>query len=564
MRTILVIGFLMMGFALNAQPVQFSEQDLSVERMFIEAKTKALIGDMDGAVELYKNILTNESNNDVAAYELAKIYLQIENYGEAVKSINLALGNHSGNKWYHLLKVDILEKSESFDQAALAYDPLLRMEPFNAQYLYAKAFQLVKAENSKDAILVLDRVEELLGVMEHVTLLKHDLYRKDDKSKQAIVELEKLIDAYPDKMDYRHLLANYYNTLGKESKADEIYQQILTFDKDDARAKIALAKKYKEKGDDANYLESIMPIIENPAAGIDEKIQELIPYIQQLEGDPGLFPNLKQLGEALVKAHPDDAKAHSILGDIYSIGGDDDEAIKCYQQTLELDKSVYAVWEQLLRLLAEKKDFEQLLEYSEESVSYFPNQRYLHYMNGIAYLENQQFGDAIYALEEAVLMSENDPALKLNAMNLLGNVYLEQGEYSTSIDMYEQVLAVDANFYPAVHGYVKVLCASNEKLDRAQDMVNRLLAKNPNQPNYLATQALVYYKQNQLEQARDVLKSAINQDDPKPDHLELMGDVLFKLGQVDQAIKHWQSALDSGSNSKLLKRKIDEKSLLEQ
>ena len=564
MRTLFIVGFLLWSSGGMSQTVQFSERDLGIERMFIEAKTQALIGDFDGAIELYKTILSKHGNNDVAAFELAKIFKKQENYGEAVKNINLALGINQDNKWYHLLKVDILEKSEEYSQAATAYDPLLELEPYNAQFLYSKAFQLVKADKSKEAIEVLDRVESLLGVMEHVTLLKHDLYRKDDKSKQAIFELEKLIQTYPDKTDYRHQLANYYNALGRQAKAEEVYQDILEIDGDDARAKIALAKKFKEKGDDANYLESITPIIENPSANIDEKVRELVPFIQQMDRNPALYSSLKDLGELLVKAHPDEAKAHSMLGDIYALGGDDQSAIRCYQHTLELDKSVYSVWEQLLRLFLETKDYDQLLTYSEESLSYFPNQRYLHYLNGIAYYENQQFDDAVYAVEEAILMSETDPALKLNSLNLLGNAYLEMSEFQAGKEAFENAMQIDPDFGPAVMGYVKSLSLSNSKLDEALAMINDLVEKNPDNSNYLGTQALVFYKQNQLEQARDVMRYALEIEQTHPDNLELMGDIYFKIGQIDQAVKFWQSALENGSNSKLLKRKIDEKSLLEQ
>ena len=113
-RTFLaILCFSFVAIGLHAQQGnRYTEEEVTIEKMFIEAKKHKLLGDYDAAKDLFTQLLKKYRNHDVAAYELADLYQREDESEDALHHINLALGNEPDNKWYLLLKADILQSNE--------------------------------------------------------------------------------------------------------------------------------------------------------------------------------------------------------------------------------------------------------------------------------------------------------------------------------------------------------------------------------------------------------------------------------------------------------------------
>ena len=48
-----------------------------------------------------------------------------------------------------------------------------------------------------------------------------------------------------------------------------------------------------------------------------------------------------------------------------------------------------------------------------------------------------------------------------------------------------------------------------------------------------------------------------------PEAIERYGDVLFQLDKIEEALQYWQKALDMGSTSPVLEKKIKERKVYE-
>ena len=134
--------------------------------------------------------------------------------------------------------------------------------------------------------------------------------------------MNRLIEKFPQKTGYRHLLATFYEQINEKRKARDVYEEILRLDPDDARAKIALAGEAKGS-DDIRFLNSLKPVFENPDVEIDVKIKEILPYVSMLagQGEKSLGTTLLGLTSILEKVHPGDAKTWSVLGDVLYYSG---------------------------------------------------------------------------------------------------------------------------------------------------------------------------------------------------------------------------------------------------
>ena len=163
---------------------------------------------------------------------------------------------------------------------------------------------------------------------------KHTLYLGIGNNKKAEKELDRLIAAFPDNIDYKHLLATFYEQTGEAAKATDIYQKILEIDPNDVKARLALAGVKSQDQDELFYLQTLKPIFEQADVDIDTKIEKIFPFIGKVaeEGDANLAKATLELTEILERVHPNEAKAFSASGDLLYYSGKRLEALDKYKK----------------------------------------------------------------------------------------------------------------------------------------------------------------------------------------------------------------------------------------
>src|SRR5690606_16128683 len=102
----------------------------------------------------------------------------------------------------------------------------------------------------------------------------------------------------------------------------------------------------------------------------------------------------EELASITAQAHPAEAKAFSVYGDVLFQENKLKEAEEAYRTALGLNKQVYLIWEQLLRIDISQSDFDKAIQDGGEALSLFPNQALLYFYTGIAYSQKKQHGKA--------------------------------------------------------------------------------------------------------------------------------------------------------------------------
>lgn len=544
---------------------RLSEEQVSEEGMLIEAKKKRLLGDSDAAREMLKVLLEKYRNNDVAAYELAEIYLLDEDYEEAARLANLAIGINPTNEWYQLLKAEIAKRQEDYILVADVYQTLYDQNPNRLEHLHSKGLFLAKANAFEDAIDVFTELEKQVGVTERTALLKFELWKKAEKPKKATQVLEELVGVFPRNMNYRHHLAVHLKRIGKSNQALEVYREILEIDPQDARANVAMAATYRKQGDQSNYLQAIRPIIENGDTDIDLKIAELMPYVREIQNgkaDQSKVGPMLELLQILENTHNNDAKAYALHADVLSIIGDLDQAVEKYAKTLEVNPANFLVWEQYLGILADLGMLEKLQSESERAMDFFPNQANIYYLNGMANGELGNYQDAISSLQQAQLMVGKNMDLKVSIYAMLGHSYRALGQDVRAEKAFEDAMSLDASNSQLANDYAYHLAKTGSKLDEALKYAESAVSSNQGNPRYQATKAWVQYKLGQLEKARKTMEVALERGGDRFGYiLENYGDILYRLKDVEGAVGQWKAAQGLGRSSKDLDKKITERRL---
>ena len=568
LKHILISLFLFAPTVLPAQKGTVSEAEIKIQEIFLDGNREKLLGNWDKAAEKFREVLTQDKQNDAAAYELARVYEALKDMDKAIVSAKNAETWNPENKWYKMYLAELYQKTNKDKDAAAVYEKLVKSDPRNGEYYFKWAYFLVRAGQPDGAIKVYDELEKMLGLNDEVIRHKHTLYVGMGDYKKASKELEKLIDAFPDKTAYRHLLATFYEQIDEKAKAKAEYEKILVIDPDDARAKIALAEKEKGR-DDIGFLNSLKPVFENPNVNIDVKITEILPYVNRLadNGDRQLGNTLLGLTSILERVHPNTAKAFSVLGDVLYYTGQQDKALEKYKKTLELDDTVWLVWEQILYIHAENKNWPELVKTSEKALDIFPNQAMAQYFNGLGYNNTDEARDAVSSLQQALLMSGKNARLRYDIFNELGKAYFHLKQYAKSDEAFEEALQLNPNEPNVLKNYSYCLAArpsAAESLAKAKELAGRLNSLAPDVAGNEDALGFVFYKMKDFKTAKSWLEKAMQHGgENNPSVLEHYGDVIFQLGDSTSAVQYWQKALELGGKSEFLEKKVKEGKMYE-
>jgi tetratricopeptide (TPR) repeat protein len=448
----------------------YTEEDITEQGLFIQANQYKLLAKYDKAIEIYKQIIELDPVNSAAFYDLSRVQLSQENYDEALKSIKRATTLSPDNVWYLLAKAEIEGKAEDCTAAA---QTLVKVIQLKEDYdLYQRLFKTyVDCEDANGALKTIERINQNYG--SNITWLDEqvNILLLTNRPKDAVKAAETFVKENNRSIEGYERLANVYYVTGRVNDAQSTLN------------KIRQAQPYNEYAD---YLtgviaegnqsddQGLLTIVKDPRLDIDQKIKSIIPILQS-STDPNEINLLHQAADILVADYPKEAKAHAILGDILMIKGMTDEATQSFESTLELDKSNYAVWDQLLYAYMVDGSYDKLISSSEDALDYYPNLSgpYIYHAIGqyesgsqeVAqeYLEEFRFigskephlQDLSYIIESKIKNDQGDTEAALNTLNnyvighevsnpqvfdLLGDLYLQKGDKKAAAESWQKAL----------------------------------------------------------------------------------------------------------------------------
>jgi tetratricopeptide (TPR) repeat protein len=417
------------------------EKEVQIQSIFVEAEREKLLEHWDKAIEKYNKFLYEHPENDAAWHSLAKVHLAKKDYVNALQAISKACTLVPDNPWYQILKADIYEKTGQAKDAALIYENLLKTSPDNRDYLRQSAYLELLANNPKNSIKALQQLEKVTGITEETAEKKFVIYKELGDNKKAAAELLRLADAYPARPEYRHRLAQFYEAANDRDNARKTYEDILRRYPNDAAAKLALLGSANTS--EQQRFEALRPLFANPAAPVENKLREILPYLSRQGGignDPALQKSLQDLSDVLVKTHPADPRVLSLAGAVWYQSGRLPEALEQYRQCLRLNPAVFGAWENTLSILDELHQYDEMARVAESAMDAFPNQPKGYFFYALAAIEKGRYDEALSILDQARLMSGNSP-LTLDIIDQSGVALTRKKDYPAAQKTFEEGLS---------------------------------------------------------------------------------------------------------------------------
>ena len=445
MRPLLLLLFCALLLPLAAQE-RYTEAEVMREAEFLAADAERVRGNYEAAETTLKKFLEGDRDNAAALYSLAQVYAKTERYGEAEKTIQRALEVEPNNEWYGRLLGFIYETTERDDRAAEVYADLAKTYPDREYFAQRHAYFLVRSGEPKTAIAVYDRLERRFGMNEEYSRDKHRIYLAQGDYKRAERELQALTDRFPDNPDYLHYLANFYQQIDEPMKARSTYARVLELDPDDARAQVATAGHARGGATGNAKLAALAAIFEKPDVPLDVKVKQLIPYVQRVAEtqDLDLATQLLPSISTLEGVHGASAPLHALRGDLAFHTQQPELAYEQYAAALQLDASVYPVWENALYALDLLGDYERLADQTERALDYYPNQPFVYLMNARAYNRLGDYAAAQNALLQSELMVRAGQPLYVPLLMERARTALGTNDRDEATEMLRRAEDVDA------------------------------------------------------------------------------------------------------------------------
>lgn len=405
----LLIFSLLLAAVLSAQPGNLTAEEVNTEKEFIEAKREALLGNVERAISAFQ-ALSKKMDESVVYYELGRLYYTQENNNEAIEELEKAYKMEPNPLYARLLGELYLATGQNKEGAKL-YADLSDRQPDEEEFYLQQALFLVRAQEIDDAISVYNVLEKRMGINPDLSRKKHALYLGAGNQKKAEKELLSLIEAFPSNLEYRHLLAGYFTSQNQGSEAKKVYQEILRIQPSDVKAQLAMQDT--QVGNSVGNSSELLALFSNSDVNVDLKIGKLLPLVQAVANtkdrkvaDEGLV-----LAAELRRVHPDEAKGWAITGDLYYHTGRYSEAANAFRKTLELDDTVYPVWEQLLHSLYLDNQQQELRAAASDALDVYPNRPYVYFYAALAEAARLDYAEAANLMQQAeFIFSASKPA----------------------------------------------------------------------------------------------------------------------------------------------------------
>lgn len=544
-------------------PLSYGEKR-KLDVAFTDGVIQKLQGNYKEAVDHFKKCIDVYPNHSASYYEIGFILSQLGRSAEAIPFAQKAVSLEEKNAWYRMLYSKCLMEANKFTEAADSYEKLVKLNPKQVDYYFMWSTALLHANKSKEALEVYNKIESMIGITEELILQKERLYLSLNQLDKAVAEGQKLIDSDPGEPRYYRMLSDLYLQNNKADKAEELWKKIFEIDPDDAETHLMMADHYREKGDEKRSQYHLKKAFANSNLNIDHKVKILVSYLNL----PDKFKEERIFSDSLMaillKAHPNDARSHSLQGDFYNRDGKKKEARDAFKKAISFDNTRFPIWQEVMILDEALGDFDAMESDSRQAMELFPSEPYPYIFNASANYQMKKYEKAIEAVQNGKDYVAGDKKLLAQFYSILGDCYNNLKDYKKSDEAYEKTINLDPENANIMNNWAYYLSLRNEQLEKAERMARKANQLVKDNSSYEDTYAWVLFKLKQYEEAKRWQEKAIEHGGEKNGTLlEHYGDILFQLGQTDKAMEYWKKAKETGRHSDLLDKKIAEKKLVE-
>tara|TARA_B110000967_G_scaffold27489_1_gene25321 strand:+ start:114 stop:1805 length:1692 start_codon:yes stop_codon:yes gene_type:complete len=547
---------------INAQESgSFDEREFT--KYLIQATGAKISGDIYAADSIYKKCLLLNPESGVVNFELSGLYISLDQPQKALEYANKAVILSPENEWF-LANLAVLYKTiNNHKKSAESFSKLVVSKPEKISYLFSLTEELLNNNSYKKAIKVLDVIEKKIGIKEEISIQKHQIYLFLKNKKKAVIELENLISNEPESISRLGLLAEYYENAKKSELAKAILNKMLSIDSSNGLVRLSLFQHYYKNKEYKKGYKELLLVMNSNSIEINLKKQILM-QISYDKSSPYNISEVCNLAQSFLSIDSKNSDVLLLMGDFKMLLREEDTACYYIRESLKINPSPFNAWSKLITSTLSRNKFDITINDAKMAIESHPNQPFPFLAIGIALNRKKEYDKALKELLKGKDLVFDDNFLESNFLQEIGNSYYGKEKFKISFDYYEMSIALDSNNFILLNNYSYYLALRKTNLERAEELMLKVIAKFPNNSTYLDTYGWVMFQLGAYSESEKFLfKAIINSDGQSGEILEHYGDVLYKLKKIDEANVFWNKSKKTGNYSKKLIQKISENKFIE-
>lgn len=525
----------------------------------IEAVKQKNLGNLPGAIELYKMVIKEEETVAVAHYELGTLYAVIGKTEEALQHLERAFNLDRENFWYFESYIDVLMLHKDFRKAIKLLKDKVEKETDDVNYLYKLANVYFLKDNSRKAIKTLERIEKKHGLADKITLLKANIYESEGKFSKAVQEIFKIIDLFPESIEFKVIAAELAMKSKDEELAIEFYKEVLVLDSLNIYALTNLTDYHREKEEYSESFYYLNKSFQSSEISYDKKMAILSYYLSDEFYFKNFNPELEMMIRTMLEKYEGNREIHLFGGDFFIQKRSYGEALNSILPILKEGESKYELWRQGI-LLADATDRkEEMLLLATKASKIFKDSTEIIFYKGMAEFELERYDKLIDTFDELGMRNTGNGNFNMQARVLLAESYYKLENYKVSDSLFRAIIDEEPANYIVMNNFSYYLSLRNESLEEAKALSNFTIRNNPENGTFLDTYAWILFKLENYEEAEKYIMKALNHGgENDPDVNEHAAEIHRAIGSLQLAIAFYRKAIILGGDKEKLMSKIEE------
>lgn len=521
------------------------EQHRKYDYYFLEAVRMKEKGQYDAAYELYKHCLDIYPSSGAALYEISQFYMYLGQEEKGEQALKQAVRSDESNFWYKQTLASYYEQKMNLPKAIAVYENMAEQFPARLEPLMSLVDLYNRTKSYQNVIYTLNRLEELDGKSEQISMEKFRMYLLMGKQDSAFVEIENLSKEYPYDLRYQTILGDVYLNNDKPDEALAVYQRILKEEPDYAPAVLSMASYYQKTGQDSLYQLQLDTILMNDDVASDTKMELMRQCILQSEQTTKDSMQIVSLFRRILERPQQNADLAMLCAQYMITKNMKKESVPVLEQVLSLDPENKPARLQLLSYAIQDNELDEVVRIAKSALEYHPEALEFYYYLGVAYYQKEELDEALDVFTRGVkqVNEKSDKGVVSDFYAILGDIYHQKGRAVEAYAAYDSSLVYNPDNIGTLNNYAYYLSIEKKNLDKAEEMSYRTVKAEPDNDTYLDTYAWILFEKGRYTEARIYIEQALRNGGEKSRVImEHCGDIYYMLGEKDKALEYWKKA----------------------
>ncbi len=521
------------------------EQRRKFDYYFLEAVRMKEQGKYDAAYELYTHCLDINPMSGAALYEISQFYMYLGQEEKGEEALKQAIRSDESNFWYKQTLAAFYEQKRNVPKAISVYENMAEQFPSRLEPLMSLVDLYSRTKSYQNVVNALNRLEELDGKSEQISMEKFRMYLLMGKQDSAFIEIENLSKEYPYDLRYQTILGDVYLNNEKYQEALDIYRHILKEEPNYAPAVLSMASYYQKTGQDSLYQLQLDTILMNDNVPSDTKMELMRQNILQSEQTTKDSTQIVALFQRILARPQQNADLAMLCAQYMITKNMKKESIPVLEQVLSLDPENKPARLQLLSYAIQDNDLDEVIRIATSALEYHPDALEFYYYQGIAYYQQEKLDEALDVFTRGVrqINEKSDKQIASDFYAILGDIYHQKGRSEESYAAYDSSLVYNPDNIGTLNNYAYFLSVDKKHLDKAEEMSYRTVKAEPDNETYLDTYAWILFEKGRYTEARIYIEQALRNGGEKIRVIvEHCGDIYYMLGEKEKALEYWKKA----------------------